>query len=87
MQSIYQDLRLYSNFFQPVLKLVSKDLVDKKVIKRYDIAATPFQRVLAAKNIPLKVKAHLSNLYVQLNPVQLRTTIDRKVDQLWKISR
>ena len=82
LQSIYTDLHLYANFFQPVLKLVSKDLVDKKVIKRYDIAATPFQRVLAAKNIPLKVKAHLSNLYVQL-----RTTIDRKVDQLWKISR
>jgi hypothetical protein len=87
LQSIYQELRLYSNFFQPVLKLISKDHVDKKVIKRYDVAATPYQRVLAAKHIPLKVKAHLSNLYVKLNPVQLRTTIDRKVDQLWKISR
>ena len=87
LQSIYQDLRLYSNFFQPVLKLVSKEHVDKKIIKRYDTAATPFQRVLDAKEIPLKVKAHLSNLYVHLNPVQMRTTIDQKVDKLWKISR
>jgi hypothetical protein len=29
LQSIYQDLRLYFNFFQPVLKLVSKEHVDK----------------------------------------------------------
>jgi len=68
LQTIYQDLRLYSNFFQPVLKLISKVRVDNKAIKRYDIAATPYQRILAAKDISLENKAHLTNLYVQLNP-------------------
>jgi uncharacterized protein YueI len=87
LQSIYTDLRLYTNFFQPVLKLVSKQHVDKKLIKRYDTATTPFQRVLAAKDIPLQSKARLTNLYVQLNPVQLRTSIDAKVAKLWKLSR
>lgn len=87
LHNIYLDLRLYSNFFQPVLKLVSKQKVDNKSIKRYDTAATPYQRVLASKEVPLDVKAHLSNLYVQLNPVKLRTAIDQKVDQLWNISR
>jgi hypothetical protein len=87
LQSIYQDLRLYFNFFQPVLKLVSKEHVDKKVIKHYDIAATPYQRVLASKDIQFDVKAGLSNLYVQQNPVKLRASIDQKVDQLWNISR
>jgi hypothetical protein len=87
LQSIYQDLRLYSNFFQPVLKLISKERMDKKTIKRYDTATTPYQRVLASTEIPLAAKARLSNLYIQLNPVTLRTTIDQKVDQLWKISR
>ena len=87
LQSIYQDLRLYFNFFQPVLKLVSKEHVDKKIIKHYDIAATPYQRVLASKDIPFEVKARLTNLYVQLNPVRLRNSIDQKVDQLWEISR
>ena len=86
LQSIYADLRLYANFFQPVLKLVSKEHVDKKLVKRYDTAATPFQRILAAKEIPLETKARLTNLYVQLNPVQLRTSIDEKVAKLWKIS-
>ena len=87
LQSIYTDLRLYANFFQPVLKLVSKEHVDKKLVKRYDTAATPFQRVLAAKDIPLETKARLTNLYVQLNPVHLRTSIDVKVAKLWKLSR
>jgi len=87
LQSIYTDLRLYANFFQPVLKLVSKEHVDKKLIKRYDTAATPYQRVLAANEIPFETKARLTNLYVQLNPVHLRTTIDQKVAKLWKIPR
>ena len=87
LQSIYEDLRLYTNFFQPVLKLVAKEAVDKKIIKRYDTAATPYQRLLASKHITLEIKARLTNIYVQLNPVKLRTSIDRKIDQLWKISR
>jgi len=87
LDSIYADLHLYANFFQPVLKLVSKEHVDKKLLKRYDQAATPFQRILATKDIPFETKARLTNLYVQLNPVNLRTTIDAKVAKLWKISR
>ena len=87
LQSIYADLRLYANFFQPVLKLVSKEHVDKKLVKRYDTAATPSQRVLVDKDIPFETKARLTNLYVRLNPVQLRTSIDAKVAKLWKISR
>jgi hypothetical protein len=87
LQDIYQDLRLYINFFQPVLKLIAKEHMDNRIIKRYDTAATPYQRLLASPQIPLQAKARLSNLYVQLNPVRLRTDLDRKVDQLWKLSR
>jgi uncharacterized protein YueI len=87
LESIYANLRLYTNFFQPVLKLVSKEHVDKKLIKRYDQAATPFHRILAAKDISIEAKAPLMNMYIQLNPVQLRTSIDAQVAKLWKISK
>lgn len=87
LQAIYVDLRRYINFFQPVLKLVSKERIDGKTVKKYDQATTPFRRVLALDTLPLDVKARLTAQYVQLNPVTLRASIDAKVDQLWKIVR
>ena len=87
LESIYDDLRLYINFFQPSLKLVAKERIGNKTIKRYDTAKTPYQRVLERQDIPLEAKARLAHLYVQLNPAHLRRRIDQKIAQLWKISR
>jgi hypothetical protein len=87
LNSIYSDLRLYINFFQPVLKLVGKDRVDGKTIRKYDQAKTPFRRVLNLDDLPLDIKASLLNQYMQLNPVTLRASIDAKVALLWKIVR
>lgn len=87
LQSIYADLRLYSNFFQPVFKLIGKEKVDGKTIKTYDTPITPYRRVLASDLVPLKDKVRLTNLFVSLNPVSLRNSIDRKVAVLWKITR
>ena len=87
LNSIYDDLRLYVNFFQPVLKLIGKEQVGKKTIKRYDEAATPYQRVLRSDQVDLAVKARLCHQYLQLNPVALRNSIDQKVAKLWKIFR
>lgn len=87
LQSIYQDLRLYINFFQPVLKLIAKERVGRQTIRRYDTAQTPYQRVLARQDISLKSKARLTYQYVQLNPVTLRRAIDEKVARLWKLTK
>jgi hypothetical protein len=87
LATIYADLRLYVNFFQPALKLIGKVQVDGRTVKQYDQAATPFRRVLASDQISLHVKAGLTNQYVQLNPVTLRQQIDQNVARLWKIVR
>lgn len=87
LESIYDDLRLYINFFQPSFKLVAKQRIGNKTVKRYDPAKTPYQRVLERKDISLHAKARLMNLYLQLNPAELRRRIDQKTAQLWKISR
>ena len=86
LESIYADLRLYINFFQPVLKLIAKERIGNKTVLRYDTAKTPYQRVMERKDISLEAKARLTNLYLQLNPVTLRHSIDQKVAQLWKIT-
>jgi len=87
LASIYDELRLYINFFQPVLKLVAKERVDDKTIHTYDQAKTPFRRVLALDSLPVEIKARLTDQYLHLNPVALRTSIDTKVALLWKIVR
>jgi len=87
LESIYDDLRLYINFFQPSFKLIAKERIGNKTIKRYDTAKTPYQRVLERQDISLEAKARLMNLYLQLNPAELRRRIDQKTAKLWKISR
>ena len=87
LESIYDDLRLYINFFQPSFKLIAKERIGKRMLKRYDTAKTPYQRLLERKDISFESKARLMNLYLQLNPAELRRSIDLKTAKLWKISR
>jgi hypothetical protein len=87
LESIHADLRLYINFFQPSLKLIAKERIGNQTIKRYDTAKTPYQRVIERQDISLEAKAQLINLYVHLNPAELRRRIDQKTAKLWKISR
>jgi hypothetical protein len=83
LQGIYQDWRLYVNFFQPVLKLIGKERIGNHVIRKYDTARTPYQRVMERTEVSLARKAHLLNLYLSLNPVELRQRIDQNLLQLW----
>jgi len=87
IEAIYQDWRLYVNFFQPVLKLVEKRRVDNKVRKRYDTARTPFQRVLESPDVSEEDKERLRQIYALLNPVALRRRIDENLERLWKRPR
>ena len=41
LSALYEPLRLYINFFQPVMVLVSKERNGAKVKRRYDQAKTP----------------------------------------------
>jgi hypothetical protein len=87
LESIYDDLQIYVNFFQPSLKLVAKERIGNQTFKRYDTAKTPYQRVLERQDVSLEAKARLMNLYLPLNPVELQRRIDQKTAKLWKLSR
>jgi hypothetical protein len=87
IRTIYADLQLYVNFFQPVLKLVSKQRNGAKVYKRYDTARTPHQRVMVSRDVVAKDKLRLHHTYLSLNPVELRDRIDATLKQLWLLSR
>ncbi len=78
------ELRLFKNFFQPVIKLVQKERVKGRIHRRYDRPRTPYQRVVELKETSEGAKQQLQTFYRSLNPAQLKRTIDRKLDLLYK---
>lgn len=85
LNEIYALLRLQINFFSPHQKLISKRREGAKVIKKYDTARTPYQRVMADERIPKKIKAALTRQYRTLNPAQIRREIIALNDQVLKL--
>lgn len=49
LNELYGNLRLYTNYFQPVMKMVDKQREGSQVKKKYDQARTPYERVLASE--------------------------------------
>jgi len=86
MNSLYEkELRLYKNFFSPVMKLIKKERVAGKVKRKYDIPKTPYQRLIESGQISKEAKKRLQNLYLSLNPAQLKRKIDEKTRKLYRI--
>ena len=86
LERIYHLLRLYTNFFQPVMKLVSKTRHGTKVHKVYDRARTPYQRLLKAGVLTDGKQAELAATYHGLNPVLLLRQINENLQSLWKLA-
>ena len=85
MNDLYRnELRLYKNFFQPVMKLQSKERIGDKVKRRYEVAKTPYQRLIESSQIPEGVEEELKGIYLSLNPVQLKRSIDAKLAKLYQ---
>jgi hypothetical protein len=76
-------LRLYINFFLPSMKCIEKKRIGSKVVKTYDQARTPYQRVLESQGVSEKTKDGLRTLYDQLNPVVLKHEIDRLIQEVF----
>ena len=86
LAALYQAVRLYTNFFQPSMKLQSKERLGSKVKKTYDTARTPYQRVLESEQVTQARKDRLQAQYRTLNPVVLLRHIEQRQDALWKLA-
>ena len=86
LQQLYDVVRLYTNFFQPSLKLLSKERIGGKVRKKYDAAKTPYQRVLESEQLTAEVKAALQQEYLTLSPLALLRQIRERQAVLWKLA-
>jgi len=79
------ELRLYKNFFQPVMKLKEKVRDKGKIHRRYDTPRTPYQRIMESSYIPDTTKSRLRELYLSLNPAELKRSIEKKLKELYKV--
>jgi hypothetical protein len=86
LNELYLYLGCYINFFQPVVKLTQKTRNGSRVSKKYDVATTPYRRVLGHKDIDDKIKEELKREYDALNPAELKRKISRLQDKLLKLN-
>jgi hypothetical protein len=78
--------RLFHNFFCPSVKLLAKERIASKTIKRYDIPKTPYQRVIESPHVEEPVKQKLKSQMTSLDPFALRQAIEEKLKVIFKIS-
>lgn len=84
LNNLYRhEWRLFHNFFCPSVKLLSKERIGSKTIKRHDRPKTPYQRILGSPLIPPNVKQSLSNQLEKLNPFVLRTSMEKRLKQIF----
>ncbi len=72
----------YKNFFIPNKKLIEKKRVGTKIVKKYDIPKTPYQRLLEHKDFPEVEKEKLRQIYAKLNPAEIKRNIDKKLTHI-----
>jgi len=77
------ELRLFNNFFRPVMKIESKEKINNSICrKKYDTAKTPYRRLLDCPQISEAKKQELQAIYLSLNPAELKRQIDQKIKKI-----
>jgi hypothetical protein len=79
------ELRLYKNFFQPVMRLEGKERVNGKIHRRYAKPKTPYRILKESGQLSREQIKTLDELYRSLNPADLKRRIDQKLNQLFSL--
>lgn len=84
LNTLYKtEWRLFHNFFCPSVKLIAKQRIASKTIKRYDNPKTPYQRVMDSPDISSSTKRSLSTVFEKLNPFHLRRAMEEKLKKIF----
>lgn len=85
LNAVYELHRIWTNYWQPTLKLIGKERDGAKIRKRYDGAQTPYRRVLAAVNLDEEAKARLDHDHARWGPVALRRQLDLAAEKFSRL--
>ncbi len=86
LNDLYNVLRLHQNYYQPSLKLISKERDGGHVTKKYDRAKTPLQRLLDAGVLSEERAAAERAIFQALDPLHLLSELNRLQDYFWTFS-
>jgi hypothetical protein len=84
LNRVYELLRIWTNCWQPSLKLVAKERNDAtgKSKKRYDTAQTPYRRLLASGALDETQQQTVAETFATYGPMALRRQLAAAVEQL-----
>jgi hypothetical protein len=85
LQRLYRWLRLWTNHWQPVLKLIRKEREGTKVRKRYDPAQTPYRRVLASGVLAPDARERLDAEHTARGPTAVWREVEAARSALWRL--
>lgn len=77
--------RLFHNFFCASVKLIAKERIGSKTVKRHDAAKTPYQRILESPYISASIKETLNKQFTMLNPFLLRKAMEAKLKKIFRV--
>jgi hypothetical protein len=82
LNSVYDLLALYQNYFQPSRKLIEKIRIGAKIKKLYDDAITPAQRLLLRDDLPESTRSRVDKTMKDLNPAEIKRQMTRLIKGL-----
>lgn len=86
MNELYEnEWRLFHNFYCPSVKLLSKERVGSKVIKKHDAPKTPYQRIQESPHISDYTKRGLQRIFENTNPFHLRRRMEEKIAKIFAV--
>ena len=86
MNNLYRnEWRLFHNFFLPSVKLIEKERIGSKTIKKHDSPKTPYQRILESKHVDKEIKLSLAKQLELLNPFELNNILQMKLKKITRL--
>ena len=87
MNRLYRnEFTMFQNNFIPSVKLIQKNRIGSKIVKQYDVAKTPYQRVQESEHIDNKTKQTLRIMKAGMNPFKLNKRIHEQIRDILSFS-
>lgn len=85
LNELWDRVAEFKNFFEPSMKLMSKERVNGHIKRKYDKPITPYQRILNYGPLSDGAKRELQEYYSSLNPARLKRDIEKLQTALYEV--